>query len=254
MSTIVQIGGSVEQSEASYPAAPYTPPVTQPVEPPGLIYQPDHAQQAQDLLISQFEHADKLHALVAALVGPFQELEQHAFTVQDSFDVYTATGRAQDYLGAIVGVRREGRSDVGYRAHILARILTNTSDCNAASIYGVARALIGDDTFSMKLTPGWPGHPAHYDFEVYSATLQYPWDETGIEPPDMVARTLADAIFLATSAGVSLTLFYQFADDAHSFTFSSLETAEEDSSTQGFTDTNDDAADGGRFIGAEERT
>jgi hypothetical protein len=235
-------------TSATFPLPAYVPPPAEP--PPGLVYQPDHAGEAEDRLLVQFDSAARLHALVRTLVKPYQELEQAALTVRDAFDVDAAVGAQLDVVGNLVGERREARSDIAYRAYVKARILANASDGKPTTLYRIARALLGEDVLSLKLTGIYP---AHYDMEVAAESLQLPWDPEGEQTPDMVARALADALLLATSAGISLTLYYQFADDDHTFTFSSLATAEEDSVDQGFADASDETGPGGLLIGAEER-
>lgn len=230
------------------------PPFVAPAPPadgvPGLVFQPDHRGESESLLLHQHDEAYKLHAFVRALVGPAQELEERAFEVLNAFDVDEAEGKTLDLIGGVVGVYRDQRSDTAFRAYIKARILTNTSECNAKTIYAVARALLGEDLLTLELVPQYP---AHYDLEVEAATLQFPWDDDAEEPPAAVARSLADNLLLATSAGVSLTLFYQFHDDDHVFTFADAD-VEQDSDDQGFAgDSGDEDPIGGYLIGVEDR-
>lgn len=213
----------------------------------GLVYQPDHAGEADSRLLVQFKDSVNLHALVKALVKPFQALEQAAFQVLDAFDVDTAIGKQLDMVGGLAGEDREARSDVAYRAYIKARILANASDGAPGTIYALARMLLGDDpTVTYE-----PDFPAGYALYVSGTTLQFPWDMGATESPDVVARALADAMLLATSAGVSFILFYQFTDDAHAFTFASAD-AEENDVDRGFAD-DDELDPGGVMIGVEER-
>lgn len=222
--------------------------------PPGLVYQPDHAGDAEALLLAQHDDAVKLHAFVRALVKPMQELEQHAFEVMAAFDVDTAYGAQLDIVGGFVGVLRESRSDVAYRAYIKAKILANASDGAVETILKIARTLLGATGLSITYVPGFTeGMPAHYNLEIAASILHFPWDDDDDESPERVASALADAVFLGTSAGVSMTLFYQYTLDADTFVFSSVGDAEEDSTTLGLADTSDEGA-GGALIGAEERS
>lgn len=223
---------------------------------PGLVYQPHHADEAAARLLAQFENAERLHAFVRALVRPLQELEQVALEVIGSFDVETAVGAQLDVVGGVVGMPRDARSDVAYRAYIKAKILANGSDGSVETILRVARTLLGQSGVSLRYEHGrlQDGHPAHFSLFAAAAVLRFPWDPDGTETPNTVAIALADALFLAVSAGVSFTLFYQYTDDAHTFTFSSVGDAEEISDTQGFADASDDDVVGGALIGAEERS
>jgi hypothetical protein len=222
---------------------------------PGLVYQPDHAGDAASRLLAQFDDAETLHAFVRLLVRPLQELEQAAFQLLDAFDLEDAAGAQLDMLGGIVGMLRDGRSDIAYRAYIRAKILANVSDGAVETILKIARTLLGESATSITYEHGrvFDNHPAHFNLHVAATALRFPWDEDSEESPDVVAIALADAVFLAVSAGVSFTLFYQYTDDAHAFTFSSVGDAEEDSTTQGFADVSEDDANGGAMIGVEER-
>lgn len=215
---------------------------------PGLTYVADHRGEAESRLLSQFDDAAKLHALVRALVGPLQALEEAAFEVLGAFDVDSAAGAQLDVVGGLVGESRQGRSDIAYRAYVRARILASSSDGAPGTIYATARALVGDDVLSLKLTAR---PPAHYDLDVAATALRFPWDEDEVEPEDVVARALADALLLATSSGVGFTVFYQYGTDAETFVFASGD-AEEADALRGLAD--DEESDlGGALIGAEER-
>lgn len=231
-------------ASATFPLPEYAAP---PAEAPGLTYQPDHAGEAERRLLSQFDSAARLHALVRALVQPLQDLEQAAFDVMGAFDVDTASGAQLDAVGALVGEARLGRSDVAYRAYVKARILANRANGQPKILYAIARALLGSVP-SLRLTTV---SPAHYDFDVAATTLQLPWDAGATMAPEAVAKALADALLLATSGGVSLTLFYQFTDDAGTFLFASGD-AEEDDVNRGLAD-DEESDPGGALIGAEER-
>jgi hypothetical protein len=231
-------------TSATFTLPAYVPPAG---STPGLTYVADHRTEAESRLLAQFDDAAKLHALVRALVGPLQALEQDAFAVRDVFDVDTVTGDQLDALGGIVGESRQSRGDAYYRAYVRARILANGSDGRASVLYGIARALLGPGVLSLRLRTV---PPAHYDFEVAASALHLPWDTAEDVTPDEVARALADALFMATTAGVSLTVLYQYTVDADTLLFASGD-AEEASTTQGLAD--DGATYGGALIGAEGR-
>jgi hypothetical protein len=233
-------------TSASFLLTAFVPPV--PEDPPGLVYQPDHAGEAEARLLAQFDDAVKLHALVRVLVGPVQELEQAAFGVRDAFNVETVTGDQLEVLGEIVGEPRQGRLDAHYRAYVQARILANSADGAPGTLYKIARTLLGAGVLSLRIVQA---PPAHYDFEVAASALALPWDGAVTVAPEVVAFALADALFMATSAGVGLTLLYQYGVDADQLLWASGD-VEEDSVTQGLADTSD-TGPGGMSIGAEER-
>lgn len=220
----------------------------------GLVYNPNHRVEADGLLLKQFDDSAKLHALVRALVGPLQDVERAAFQVQEAFDVELSRGAQLDVLGGLVGVARDAQNDVAYRAYVKAAILGYASDGAQSTLYRIARVMLGAAP-RVLIRPGWQewSIPAHYDVEVTATALRFPWDTASLVLPERVAAILADALFLATSVGISLTLFYQYDPDADTFTFSSVGDAEEDSVTQGFADTSEGDTMGGTLIGAEER-
>lgn len=238
-------------------AAFYLPEPTPP-EPPsetggetGLVYKDNHAAEASSRLLWQHEDSQRLHAMVAAFARPMQEREATAFDMQCAFDVDTARGAALDLVGQLVGVYRDGRSDVAYRAYIYARILANSSDGATETIYAILRRLLGDSP--VAIVQGFhDGRPAHFDIEVFDTELRFPWDAAHLEPSDVVASSVADAVYLAISAGVSFELYYQYTDDAHAFWFASGD-VEEDSTTQGLADDDQDGSLGGALIGVEAR-
>jgi len=243
----------------TYSAAFYLPVVVPPAPPApgtdsgiGLIHQPDHRGDAESHLLYQFADAARFHALVRALAGPTQYLEDQAFLVQEAFDLATASGAALDIIGGFVGVPRDGRSDIAYRAYIYARILANSSDGARETIYEIVRVLIGPEPLVEIVLGYHEGHPAHFDLLIADERLRFPWDAAGEEPPEVVAVAVSDAVALAISGGVSFTLFYQYGDDADTFFFADGD-VEEDSTTQGLADTDDNGPLGGALIGVEER-
>lgn len=66
-------------------------------------------------------------ALVTALMGPFQELEDAAIAVLTQRTLDVAVGAQLDVIGALVGRRRGGLADEIYRRYIRAQILANRS-------------------------------------------------------------------------------------------------------------------------------
>ena len=222
---------------------------------PPFVVQADHRTEAEGRLLRQFEQAVRLRALVRALVGPLQAIEGDAAVMSCAFGLTTAEGAQLDVLGAFVGVRREGRGDVAYRAYVQARIFANASDGTKPTLYKIARALLGEAP-TVRIDSGHTvNHPAHVEAHLGAGALSFPWDTATPRAvaPEGVAIALAEALFLAVSAGISLTLFYQYTSDATTFYFSSVGDAEEASETQGLADDSDMSTQGGALIGVEER-
>lgn len=194
------------------------------------VYKPNHADEAEGWLLTQFDNSPKLHAWVRSLVKPYQTLEDVLNVLRSAFDPNTAVGDQLTQIGAIVGEDRADRNDANLRAYVLARIAVNTSDGTAGNIYRVARLILGPDAHSLWIE-ALP--PAKYVLHVQGATLSYPWDNT--EPASSVANALADLITQATSAGVGVILHFQTTDDANTFTFASGDVTETDAN-RGFAD------------------
>lgn len=87
----------------------------------------DHADQAIALLIEQFKSAENLQALIGALIGPLQEIENTADDLYTLRAIDTAEGEQLDGIGEIVNEERQGRDDDEYREGLYFRILVNNS-------------------------------------------------------------------------------------------------------------------------------
>lgn len=96
--------------------------------------------QSQDLLISQYADAEKLKALICALIDPLQAIETAACAVYAQvLNIDGAEGVHLDLLGRIVGENRNGLSDYVYRRAIKTRVLINRSQGRIPDLIKVAR-------------------------------------------------------------------------------------------------------------------
>jgi hypothetical protein len=235
----------------------------------------NHAEEGVSWLLTQHDNDVDLQNLVRALLSPYQKIENAIPGLRAAFDIdnigealieevtsedgedVTAedgslvwTGSQDDMndqltrLGAIVGEPRGGRRDSEYLPYVVARRIINRSKCEPSDLYAVARALLGEsNALRLQRMP-----PAAYRLHVSGASIAFPWDAT--IPASYVAGTLADMLLEATGAGISLEVYFQTADDAHTFTFAALDSGEENVD-QGFA--NDLGTQGGEFIGVESR-
>lgn len=96
------------------------------------------AQNAVDLLPSQFYDSDNLKLLISALVGEttgVQELEEVFWEIVTEKPLNVADGNRLDEIGEIVGCVRGALSDADFRTMIYAQISINCS-------HGLAEQLI----------------------------------------------------------------------------------------------------------------
>lgn len=87
----------------------------------------DHVAEALDRLVEQWRKPN-IQALVAAVVGPCQALEDALQDLLTLRSPLTATDNALDVIGRLVGQPRNGVTDDDeYRRYVLGRISTNRS-------------------------------------------------------------------------------------------------------------------------------
>ncbi len=78
-------------------------------------------------LVQQFKDKTKLEGFIRSFIQPMQALEDTLAQIGTFTNIYTATGKQLDLMGAIVGEQRKGKNDFFYRIAIFARIAINTS-------------------------------------------------------------------------------------------------------------------------------
>lgn len=103
-------------------------------------------EQAFAKLMMQFRGEDQteLRKLLANLVAPVQEAASVAYDIYRSDDLDTAADAQLDTLGAIVGEKREGRTDAAYRVAIRARIAINLATGTPNEVLDIMRAVVGE--------------------------------------------------------------------------------------------------------------
>ena len=87
----------------------------------------DYVIQAISRLTSQFDSSILLQGLVAAIVGPLDDLQGEADSIKTERWIDTAIGKQLDGCGYIVGELRQGRNDDDYRDGIKFRVFVNVS-------------------------------------------------------------------------------------------------------------------------------
>ncbi len=113
-----------------------------------------YKEEFKKYIPEQYKNSEKLLALVNSCMAQFDDLETAFFEILQSLNLADAIGPALDYLGAIVGVKRNpGESDTHYRERIVSGLnLLNLPGPEALRM--VIKFLTGCD--SVGLFPNWP--------------------------------------------------------------------------------------------------
>ena len=113
-----------------------------------------YKEEFKKYIPEQYKNSEKLLALVNSCMSQFDDLETAFFEILQALNLADAIGPALDYLGAIVGVKRNpGESDTQYRERIVSGLnLLNLPGPEALRM--VIKFLTGVD--SVGLFPNWP--------------------------------------------------------------------------------------------------
>jgi hypothetical protein len=158
-----------------------------------------HVLEGINHLIEFFRQGPRNQAALEAVLDQVQELENALWTFYSSFDPDTATGKALELLGRLVGEPQLGRSDDEYRAAIRVRVLVNASDGKPAQLYEIANGI-----FSWFDTP-----PTVRMYESYPATIDV--ELTG-DMGDVTLETVYRLLEQAKAGGVKLGVTYAHVD------------------------------------------
>lgn len=115
----------------------------------------DHADRAAARLTQQFREGVSVPALVRALSGGYQQLEDVLWEIRLRRAVSAAEGVQLDVLGRIVGQPREGRTDAVFRIWVLARVRLNKGSGRPEDILHVFAA-ITQGTTKLQLEEQYP--------------------------------------------------------------------------------------------------
>jgi len=113
-----------------------------------------HAEEAIAHLIEFFRDGPRSQALLRAVHGYIQALEDTIWSTYTAFDLNTAVGDQLDKLGLQVGELRNDLSDTDYRNMIAVRIMVNNSQGGLEELIDIALALSpGADVFAQEQYP-----------------------------------------------------------------------------------------------------
>lgn len=154
-----------------------------------------HAAEGISHLIELFRQGPRNQAFLAAILAQVQELEEDLFALGTSFDPDTATGKALQLIGKLVGEPQLGRGDDEYRSAIRVRVRVNRSNGKPDELYE-----IGLEMFSWL-----DAVPVVSITEAYPATIDF---EFRGDLSEVSIDTAFRALFLAKAGGVKLGVTY----------------------------------------------
>jgi len=172
----------------------------------------------------------KYQKFVAALVTPFQDLEdaQQQLLVERRID--TAIGVQLDKIGKLVGAPRDGvADDEVYRRRIRATVATNTSSGLIEDILTISDLVIYEDDAYYHVTA------------IGIAAVELVIEDVVVEYAE--AGVLIKLLRRAVAGGVRLVLEFWTAEEEDMFAFSDDEN-DEDSATAGWSDDTDPTSGG----------
>lgn len=165
----------------------------------------DHTLAAGARVREYMKGKPNFAALLNAVVGQIQDLENAAFAVLTERTIDTAVGVQLAAIGKVVGQPRAGETDALYRRKIRARIATNNSEGTIDEIYNIARLIVDDSTVSLILHNYGT---AAFHLVMFSAPVT-----------DAVATIVSEFLAAAKTAGVRAIVESQGDVDAEMFTF-----------------------------------
>jgi len=110
--------------------------------------------EALERATSQFQASPKVLALLAAIVGPLDDVTATTDEFKTERWIDTAIGKQLDGCGYIVGELRNGRDDDAYRKAIRFRVFVNVSEGTPSALIKGLQYLIDSDEYQyLELYP-----------------------------------------------------------------------------------------------------
>ncbi len=135
-------------------------------------YDPNIISEGQGHLLAQFSDKSNFLGLVAAILGPAQDVMDTLYAMETTMYIQNAVGAQLDVIGIYVGVPRRGYNDDTYRLFIQVQIAINTSQGTPDQIITIM-LLIAQATNCLYI----PYYPAaislqvNTDLDTYLASL-----------------------------------------------------------------------------------
>lgn len=162
-----------------------------------------HVADAQARLLSQYKGAPRINALVGALAGGAQDIEDALYALVAGRQLDQAVGAQLDALGTLIGFARSGLEDGPYRVLLRGTIAQQHSDTTAGTLNTIASLLYQAAAVFLQ-TPTSPSHartraPAQVTLAVGSP-----------QTPPSLYETVRGMLQGALAAGVPLVSVTQF--------------------------------------------
>jgi hypothetical protein len=204
-----------------------------------FTHKTDLAVVAQGRIVSQYRNSPLFVALIGAIAGVIQTVEDAFWDLYSAMLLDSATGVWLEYLGAIVGEAREGWGDTDYRRLIKARILINKSSGTIDEVLTIA-ALILDVSVTTVFLRAEEFYPASMLLEIVHT----------VHPPAALRNRLCRMVARARPVGVRL-LINSVPNDSNTFTLGDSDVAQPQLDINlGFSDTAS-PTDGGMFASGD---
>lgn len=110
----------------------------------------NHTQQALNRLMEQYRDLPRMTGVITALVDQIQDLEDAVFSLDQGRQLMFAVGQQLDNIGIIIGLQRNGLSDMEYLIFLLGTIAENYSDTTIETILGIVQSLFGSSTVTLQ--------------------------------------------------------------------------------------------------------
>lgn len=174
----------------------------------GIAHLTDMVTTAAGRVLTQYLPKPKVTALVQQLAQRAQDAEDALWGVVAMLSYSTATGVWLDWIGAIVGQQRHGKSDSYYRQLIAARIVANGSNGTIEQLLSVLALVVGFGPAAGVIVT--ESANATITFRIPASVSFIPQGQTTLVP-------LMELLRAARSAGVKAELLCQSDDDPLQF-------------------------------------
>jgi hypothetical protein len=135
------------------PLPAYDIPAGTPLEPSDPVHDYAVASEAVSRLLQQYQ-TPNTQALISALTGVFQDIEDALFQLLTQRSIFTAVGAQQDMIGRILGIGRQGLSDALYQLFLVSQSAVNKSSGGPEELYGAfANVLPAGSTMGIRYYP-----------------------------------------------------------------------------------------------------
>jgi len=110
----------------------------------------NHTEAALARLLQQYKGQPQLASLITGFVDQFQDLEDAIYSLDEGRQLAFAYGKQLDGIGELVGIQRNGLSDLEYLIFILGTIAENFSNTTLPTILNIANTIFEPAVLTLK--------------------------------------------------------------------------------------------------------